>query len=102
MEHADFDIRNPNKVRSLVGSFAGQNPTNFHRADGEGYRLLGDVVIALNEINPQVASRLLNPLTRWRSYKGRGEAMCAQLQRLAALPALSRDLYEVVKKSLPA
>ena len=100
MEHPDFDIRNPNKVRSLVGGFAGANPVNFHRADGEGYRLLGDVIAELNSINPQTAARLLAPLTKWRYYRGRSDSMRAELQRLADLPDLSPDVYEVVTKSL--
>ncbi|MEP5567706.1 MAG: aminopeptidase N [Halioglobus sp.] len=100
MEHADFDIANPNKVRSLVGGFAGANPVNFHRADGEGYRLLGDVIAQLNGINPQTAARLLAPLTKWRYYSGRADSMRAELQRLADLPDLSPDVYEVVTKSL--
>jgi aminopeptidase N len=100
MSHPDFDIKNPNKVRSLVGQFANNNPINFHRIDGEGYRLLTDVVIELNSLNPQIASRLLNPLTKWRGYTGRGDMMRTQLERLASLPSLSRDVYEVVSKSL--
>ncbi|MEH6586383.1 MAG: aminopeptidase N [Halioglobus sp.] len=100
MEHPDFDIRNPNKVRSLIGGFAGANPVNFHRADGEGYRLLGEVIAELNSLNPQTASRLLAPLTKWRYYSGRAELMRAELERLAAMPELSPDVYEVVTKSL--
>ncbi len=101
LEHRDFDMRNPNKVRAVVGVFAGQNPVNFHRADGEGYRFLGDIVSELNGSNPQVAARLLGPLTKWRSYRGRAEPMRAELKRLAALPELSPDVFEVVSKSLP-
>ncbi len=100
MGHADFDLRNPNKVRALVGAFAGQNPLQFHRADGAGYRLLGEVVEQLNDSNPQMAARLLAPLTRWRRYRGRAELMRAELERLAALPQLSPDVYELVSKSL--
>ena len=87
-------------MRSLIGGFAGQNPVNFHRADGEGYRLLTDVIAQLNSVNPQIASRLLAPLTKWRYYAGRQELMCGELQRLANLPELSPDVYEVVTKSL--
>ena len=100
MEHPDFELHNPNKVRSLIGGFAGQNPVNFHRADGEGYRLLTDVIAQLNSVNPQIASRLLAPLTKWRYYAGRQELMRGELQRLADLPELSPDVYEVVTKSL--
>ena len=100
MSHAEFDIRNPNKVRALVGVFAGQNPVNFHRVDGAGYRYLADVVLQLNGLNPQIASRLCAPLTKWRNYVGRAELMQAELERLAAEPELSPDVYEVVTKSL--
>ncbi|MEH6584508.1 MAG: aminopeptidase N [Halioglobus sp.] len=100
MSHRDFDLKNPNKIRSLIGQFANNNPVNFHRADGQGYRLLTDVVIELNTLNPQIASRLLNPLTKWRNYPGRGELMRAELERLASKPTLSRDVFEVVTKSL--
>ena len=98
--HPAFDVRNPNKVRSLVGVFASQNPVQFHRIDGAGYRFLADRVVQLNQANPQLASRLLTPLTRWRNYTGRAELMCAQLERLAALPELSPDVFELVSKSL--
>jgi aminopeptidase N len=100
MSHADFDLRNPNKVRALVGVFANQNPINFHRIDGEGYRFLVDIIARLNSINPQIASGLVRPLTRWRNYTGRADLMRAQLERLAGLPDLSPDVFEVVTKSL--
>ena len=100
LSHPAFDVRNPNKVRSLVGVFASQNPVQFHRIDGAGYRFLADTVVQLNQANPQLASRLLTPLTRWRNYTGRAELMCAQLERLAALPELSPDVFELVSKSL--
>jgi aminopeptidase N len=100
MLHQDFELRNPNKVRALVGGFINQNPVNFHRIDGAGYRFLGEIVLKLNRVNPQMASRLLTPLTRWRNYTGRAELMHAELERLAAEPALSPDVYEVVTKAL--
>ncbi len=99
MSHPDFDMRNPNKVRSVVGVFANNNPVNFHRADGEGYRFLADVVAELNATNPQIAARLLAPLTKWRNYVGGSELMRGQLERLAAM-TLSTDVFEVVSKSL--
>ncbi|MFT4520782.1 MAG: aminopeptidase N [Halioglobus sp.] len=100
MTHEEFDIRNPNKVRALIGGFSNQNPINFHSVDGAGYRLLGDVIIELNALNPQIASRLLTPLTKWQNYSGREQLMLAELDRLAAEPALSPDVFEVVSKSL--
>jgi len=100
MLHPGFELRNPNKVRALVGTFATQNPVHFHRRDGAGYRLLADVVQQLDGINPQIAARLLTPLTRWRNYLGREELMRSQLRRLAAIDKLSPDVFEVVSKSL--
>jgi aminopeptidase N len=100
MLHEDFELRNPNKVRALVGGFINQNPINFHRIDGAGYQFLGEIVLKLNRLNPQMASRLLTPLTRWRNYTGRAELMHAELARLAAEPELSPDVFEVVTKAL--
>ena len=100
LAHADFDLHNPNKVRALVGVFAGQNPVNFHRREGEGYHFLADMVAQLNSLNPQLASRLLAPLSKWRNYQERGDLMRAELERLAAMPSLSVDVFEVVTKSL--
>lgn len=100
MTHPDFDMKNPNKARSLIGVFSNNNPVSFHRADGEGYRFLADAVAELNAINPQVASRLLGPLTKWRNFVGRSELMRDELERLAGMPDLSKDVFEVVTKSL--
>lgn len=101
MSHPAFDIRNPNKVRALIGAFCGQNGVNFHREDGAGYRFLADQVLLLNRSNPQIASRLLVPLTKWRKYLPVAQQlMRAELQRVLAEPELSSDVYEVVSKSL--
>lgn len=101
MQHPAFTLKNPNKVRALIGAFANQNLVNFHRADGAGYRFLADQVIVLNKLNPQIASRLLAPLTRWRKYDaGRQGLMKAELERILASGELSSDVYEVVSKSL--
>ena len=100
MQHSDFDLNNPNKARSLIGVFAANNPVNFHSIDGAGYQFLADMVLKLDAINPQIASRLLAPLTKWRNFAGRAELMQAQLQRLAASPDLSPDVFEIVNKSL--
>ena len=101
MEHSAFNIKNPNKVRALVGAFAGQNLINFHAADGSGYRFLADLVIQLNGFNPQIASRQLAPLTRWRKYDSARQAlMKAELERIRASGELSSDVFEVVSKSL--
>ena len=101
MEHPAFNIKNPNKVRALVGAFAGQNLINFHAADGSGYRFLADLVIQLNGFNPQIASRQLAPLTRWRKYDSARQAlMKAELERIRNSGELSSDVFEVVSKSL--
>jgi len=101
MNHPAFTLKNPNKVRALIGAFANQNLVNFHRADGAGYAFLADQVITLNAMNPQIASRLLAPLTRWRKYdSARQLLMKGQLERILASGELSSDVYEVVSKSL--
>ncbi|ROQ52698.1 aminopeptidase N [Pseudomonas putida] len=101
MEHPAFTLKNPNKVRALIGAFAGQNLVNFHAADGSGYRFLADLVIELNGFNPQIASRQLAPLTRWRKYDAARQAlMKAELERIRGSGGLSSDVFEVVSKSL--
>lgn len=101
MEHPAFTMKNPNKVRALIGAFAGQNLVNFHAADGSGYRFLADIVIELNALNPQIASRQLAPLTRWRKYDAARQAlMKGELQRIRDSGQLSSDVFEVVSKSL--
>ena len=100
MSHEAFDLHNPNKVRALVGTFTTLNPVSFQCAEGSGYRFLADTVLELNGVNPQIAARLLAPLTRWRNYAGREKLMRGELERLAAAESLSTDVYEVVSKSL--
>ena len=99
-EHIAFDWRNPNKVRSLISSFAGANPVGFHSADGSGYALLGDAVRKLQSDNPQIASRMLAPLTRFKRYAHGQDMMRAELSAIAALDNLSQDVFEVVQRSL--
>tara|TARA_Y100001934_G_scaffold153355_1_gene183781 strand:+ start:3774 stop:6389 length:2616 start_codon:yes stop_codon:yes gene_type:complete len=101
LEHEAFDWRNPNKVRSVIGAFANQALCHFHSENGRGYRLLSDAVIRLNASNPQIASRLLTPLTRWkRLVPSQSQLMKAELQRIMDSGSLSKDVYEVVSKSL--
>jgi aminopeptidase N len=101
LEHPDFTLTNPNRVRSLIGAFAMGNPVHFHAADGAGYEFLANQILALDPLNPQIASRLLYPMTRWRRHdEGRRTLLREQLQRIAATPSLSSDCYEVVSKSL--
>jgi aminopeptidase N len=101
LDHEAFTLRNPNRVRSLLAAFAVGNPTGFHRQDGAGYALIGDHVLALDQRNPQVASRLAQSFGRWRRYDPTRQAlMRAQLERILAAPKLSRDVYEIASKSL--
>jgi len=100
-EHPAFTMRNPNRVRSLVGAFAQGNPARFHDLSGAGYLFLADRVIELDALNPQVAARLIAPLSRWRRYdSGRQLLMRAQLERIQGLEKLSADVGEIVGKSL--
>ncbi|MCB1616309.1 MAG: aminopeptidase N, partial [Pseudomonadales bacterium] len=90
MQHEAYDPKNPNKIRSLIGAFCSQNAIHFHAADGEGYRFLSDQVISLNRQNPQIASRLLAPLTKWKRYdQGRQQQMKAALQHIKDSGSLS-------------
>ena len=100
-QHPDFDLKNPNRVRALLGAFCSANPVCFHDPHGRGYALLGRYVEKLDSANPQIASRLLSPMTRWKRYDETSQAMMkAELERLMRLPQLSRDVYELVSKSL--
>jgi aminopeptidase N len=101
MTHEAFNLRNPNKVRALIGAFCQANPVHFHAADYSGYTFLADQALALNAFNPQIAARLMAAFTRWRHYDPvRQEAMRSQLERVLAAPNLSPDVYEIVAKSL--
>jgi len=100
-KHPEFNIKNPNRVRSLYAAFAMNNPVVFHSKDGAGYELLTDVIVELNTINPQIASRLLTPLREWKRYtKDRQEKMQACLERILATENLSPDVFEIASKSL--
>ncbi|NOR41718.1 MAG: DUF3458 domain-containing protein, partial [Gammaproteobacteria bacterium] len=99
--HNDFDIKNPNRVRALLGAFCSANPVCFHDVSGFGYSLLGSYIETIDAMNPQIASRLSVPLTRWKRYsEQRQQLMKAELQRLIVLPKLSKDVSELVEKSL--
>lgn len=101
MTNESFSIENPNKVRSLIGVFCAGNHVRFHSKSGEGYTFLGDRILELNKINPQIAARLVGPLISWRRYDdGRQQLMKKELERIVATPGLSRDVYEIVSKSL--
>lgn len=101
MESPVFSMKNPNKVRSLIGAFCSMNHVRFHETSGAGYEFLTDRIIELNAINPQIAARLVSPFTTWKKYDGeRQHLMRDQLERIATLPNISGDVFEVVKKSL--
>jgi aminopeptidase N len=99
-EHPDFTMKNPNRVRSLHMAFAG-NPKGFHAANGEGYRMVADVILALDPINPQTAARFVPALGRWRRIEPvRAALMKGELERIMAAGNLSRDTFEQVSRSL--
>ncbi len=99
LQHHDFSLSNPNRVRALLGAFY-QNLAVFHRPDGAGYKLLVDQILLLDQRNPQVAARMAAPLIRWKRLEGkRCELMEQQLSRLQKTD-MSSDLYEIVNKSL--
>jgi aminopeptidase N len=101
MQHPGFSLRNPNKVRALIGTFAAGNPVCFHAADGAGYRFLTDRVLELDPLNPQVASRMMRAMARWRRYDpGRQALMQGQLERVLTTERVSKDLYEIASKCL--
>ena len=101
MDDPAFTLRNPNRVRALIGSFAHANHAGFHAADGGGYRFVADQVLALDALNPQVAARLVTCFAHWRRYdETRRSLIRAQLERIGAAPTLSRDVYEIVERSL--
>ena len=101
LAHEAFSLRNPNKVRALIGAFSQANPRHFHAADGSGYTFLADRILELNAFNPQIAARLMAAFTRWRQYDpARQQGMREQLERILAAPALSPDVYEIAAKSL--
>ena len=99
-QHADFNPNNPNRLRSLVGAF-GVNQVRFHAVDGAGYRFMADEIIAIGRTNPGAAARLVTPLGRWRRFDPvRSGLMRTELERIMAVRDLSKDVFEMVSKSL--
>jgi aminopeptidase N len=100
-QHPAFSVSNPNRVRALIGAFAQVNHTQFNRADGAGYDFVADFVLALDPKNPQVAARLMGAFRSWRALeaarRGRAEAV---LRRVAAVATLSRDVHDIVARTL--
>ena len=101
MQHADFNIRNPNRARSVIFSYCSANPGGFHRPDAAGYVFWSDRVIELDGINPQVAARLARALDRWKKLaEPQRSAAREAIARVAAKPDLSNDVREVVSRAL--
>jgi aminopeptidase N len=101
MRHSAFNLRNPNRARSLISSFCAGNPVQFHAPDGSGYAFWAEQVITLDALNPQVASRLARAMDRWRRYTPElQEHMKKALQQVAGQQRLSNDVREVVGKAL--
>lgn len=100
-QHPDFELRNPNRVRALAGAFAMRNPRAFHAADGSGYRFVARLAADIDAQNPALASRLLTPFESWKRFDSvrQGHAK-AELERLAALPNLSKNAREMVERTL--
>jgi aminopeptidase N len=100
-KHADFDLRNPNRVRALVASFASGNQVRFHEPSGSGYRFLADTIIALDPTNTQIAARLVPPLGQWRRFDPARQALMKhELQRVLDTPDLSKGTFEMASRSI--
>jgi aminopeptidase N len=100
-KHPEFKLTNPNRVRGLLTTFTLSNPVAFHAPDGGGYRLLADMVLDVDPLNPQVAARIATGFGSWRGLEaGRRELSRAELTRILAAPKLSRDTFEIVSKTL--
>lgn len=103
MSHPAYDAHNPNRVRSLLGAFSGGNYSCFHDDKGLGYALLVDNIIKIDHYNPQLAARLLEPLSHWRFYdKERQQLILHSLLKITKASGLSDDLYEVASKAAAA
>jgi aminopeptidase N len=101
MHHPAFNFKNPNKVRALIGSFTQGNAVRFHNSNGDAYAFLAENILALDRLNPQIAARLASPFTQWKRYDEKRRAkMKEHLENIIKTPGLSRDVYEVVSKSL--
>ena len=101
LQHSKFDITNPNRVRSLLNNFATNNPLHFHNNKGSGYQLISDNVIYIDRFNPQLAARLVLPLTRWQKHNSHQKGlMIDNLQKIKVANVLSNDVDEIVSKGL--
>jgi aminopeptidase N len=99
--HPAFSMANPNRVLALIGSFAQANHTQFNRLDGAGYDFVADTMLALDPKNPQVAARIMVAFRSWRALEARRrERAEVTLRRVAAVPTLSRDVHDIVARTL--
>jgi aminopeptidase N len=100
-KHEAFNLKNPNKVYALIRSFANDNQAQFHDISGAGYAFLTDIIVQLDPINPNIASRLVKSYTLWRKYDSQRQSLLkAQLETIYNTPQLSKPVYEIVSKSL--
>jgi aminopeptidase N len=102
LSHPKFSLKNPNRIRALIGSFAQANPTGFNRADGGGYRLLADQALEIDRFNPHLAARLLGAFESWRILEPHRQARAKAVLEDLAARTLSTDSYEIVTKTLAA
>jgi aminopeptidase N len=102
LSHPKFSLKNPNRVRALIGSFVHGNPTGFNRSDGAGYELLAASALQINSFNPHMAARLLGAFESWRTFEPRRQALARSALRQLASSQLSTDSYEIVTKTLGA
>jgi aminopeptidase N len=101
MENPRFIATNPNRVRSLIGTFAFGNPTGFNRADGEGYRFLAEQILSIDPRNPQLAARILTSMRSWRSLEPRrADHARAALTTIEQAATLSTDVRDIVERML--
>jgi len=102
LSHPKFSLKNPNRIRALIGSFAHANPTGFNRADGAGYQLLAGQALEIDRFNPHVAARLLGAFESWRILEPSRQARAKAVLEDLAAKSLSTDSYEIVTKTLDA
>ncbi|KAG9158741.1 hypothetical protein Leryth_013643 [Lithospermum erythrorhizon] len=100
LNHPAFDMHNPNKAYALIGGFCG-SAVNFHSKDGSGYKFLGEMVVQLDRLNPQVSSRMVSALSRWQHYDKSRQALAKeQLEKILSAEGLSENVFEIASKSL--
>ena len=101
MTHSAFDAQNPNKVRSLIGTYCNRNHINFHKGSGEGYKFLADQIIRMDGINAHMASYLFTPFSFWKRYKPELQKLMKQeIKRITETKGLSKNVFEVASKTL--